>query len=430
MASDKRVVTTCDCKVCNGIRSRLNKIFVVLETYGWLLDTYIVDFFVDNVWDKLPSRWRNILGDVDSEELGNWVMGKKSSTRVWPLSLLALQKTIKTLEINRDHENKETLRCSGYRNKKFENLPSETSDSLPALPGTKRKRIDTKHQKLFTKSVKKKKCHEVENIAQTTSECAEVAKCECIVDIGAGMGHLARTLAYNYGLAVVCLEQDKLLSQQAKIFDDRLSVELRKKIPKIVLRNPRHISTRIVESDILGKGLMGKLKNEFTKNFILNQSQHGFGLIGLHTCGDLAANLIRLYSHHNEIRFICIVGCCYMKITCGIKDTGSFGYPLSNCVSLMKNHEFSYAALEVACHAIENHCEKLITGDYHDLLVHAYRATLETILVEKSGESIRRSHLKNVKLKGNMTFESFNNRSGEELMLNLLIRNSILYNSH
>lgn len=53
-------------------------------------------------------------------------------------------------------------------------------------------------------------------ISKVTSECAKVAKCECIVDIGAGLGHLARTLAYNYGLCVVCLEQDESLSEQAK----------------------------------------------------------------------------------------------------------------------------------------------------------------------------------------------------------------------
>lgn len=42
MASDRQAVTTCDCSVCGEIRLRFNKILVVLETYGWLLDTYIV----------------------------------------------------------------------------------------------------------------------------------------------------------------------------------------------------------------------------------------------------------------------------------------------------------------------------------------------------------------------------------------------------
>lgn len=50
-------------------------------------------------------------------------------------------------------------------------------------------------------------------------------------------------------------------------------------------------------------------------------------------------------------------------------ESECFGYPLSKHVSMTDNHELSYAALEVACHAIENYSDKLRTGDYQDLLV-------------------------------------------------------------
>lgn len=48
------------------------------------------------------------------------------------------------------------------------------------------------------------------------ADCAYEANCKSIVDIGAGMGHLARILAFRYGLYVTCIEQDCILLQQAR----------------------------------------------------------------------------------------------------------------------------------------------------------------------------------------------------------------------
>lgn len=45
------------------------------------------------------------------------------------------------------------------------------------------------------------------------------------------------------------------------------------------------------------------------------------------------------------------------------------GYPLSQYVLALENHKLSYAALEVACHAIEKHCDQLKNGDRADLIV-------------------------------------------------------------
>ena len=39
-----------------------------------------------------------------------------------------------------------------------------------------------------------------------------------------------------------------------------------------------------------------------------------FGLVGLHTCGDLGPTLIRNFVHVPEIKFLLGIGCCYMKM--------------------------------------------------------------------------------------------------------------------
>jgi len=45
---------------------------------------------------------------------------------------------------------------------------------------------------------------------------ARMESCQYVVDVGSGLGHLARLLAYGYGLKVCCLEAQENLSCQAR----------------------------------------------------------------------------------------------------------------------------------------------------------------------------------------------------------------------
>lgn len=40
-----------------------------------------------------------------------------------------------------------------------------------------------------------------------------------------------------------------------------------------------------------------------------------FCITGLHTCGDLAANILRLFLQSPAARAVCVVGCCYHQIS-------------------------------------------------------------------------------------------------------------------
>lgn len=75
------------------------------------------------------------------------------------------------------------------------------------------------HPKLKTyltqKSIKAKKRHEIERMSRLTASVANEHSVEYIVDFGAGLGHLARSLTYGYGLKVCCLEQQISLTQSA-----------------------------------------------------------------------------------------------------------------------------------------------------------------------------------------------------------------------
>ena len=75
----------------------------------------------------------------------------------------------------------------------------------------------------------------------------------------------------------------------------------------------QHVSMSVSAKDS-GIGLVNYLLKSFSNESSLSKTE-GFGLVGLHPCGDLATTLLRIYSLHKEAKFICIVGCCYMKLT-------------------------------------------------------------------------------------------------------------------
>jgi len=106
-----------------------------------------------------------------------------------------------------------------------------------------------------------------------------------------------------------------------------------------------------------------------------------FLVVGLHTCGDLAPTILRLFAQSPEVVAVASVGCCYMKLTdlaispkgggklpgnvfvqnetalsCSnaAQPTGSIlGYPMSRYMQTECCLNLSYEAKELSCHSIE-----------------------------------------------------------------------------
>ena len=101
-------------------------------------------------------------------------------------------------------------------------------------------------------------------------------------------------------------------------------------------------------------------------------------LVGLHTCGDLGATMMRVFRESEEIAGLVSLGCCYMKLSsqedcsnCSDRpsssstDSKALGYPLSDFVSsLLPSSSLSYEAREVACHSIDSYSRQLQQGTY------------------------------------------------------------------
>lgn len=72
---------------------------------------------------------------------------------------------------------------------------------------------------LFWKNVKLKKRHEIMEMAKLCYNTAKRSNCFYIVDVGSGLGHLSRILAYGYKFNVLSIEASENLSLQAKTLD-------------------------------------------------------------------------------------------------------------------------------------------------------------------------------------------------------------------
>ncbi|KAF7989873.1 hypothetical protein HCN44_008547 [Aphidius gifuensis] len=390
MASDQ-VNNTCKCLVCLGIKKTINDIYSVLKIYGWILDSYIIDFYHGKLWSKLPNSWTKILDDISPEEFGSWIINDfKIKNHVLPLSLLSLGKLLKLLTINRDEKTNTAISCSN--NKKIINNKLNCNDYEKYIIDNNNKILKLKN--LFNKNVKEKKRYEIENFSKYCSYISYVSNCNAIIDIGAGIGHLSRKLSYKYNKKMICIEKEKSLSDSAQKYDDNFINILKKSFKKICGQRPYHYCTKIVDESYEGSELSDKFNDILIKNFLFNEDEYTneFGLIGLHPCGDLAVRLLKFFIKQNNAKFICVVGCCYMKLTTG-KNEAKIGYPLSKFVRDKSDNSLSYEALEVACHAVENYCDKL-------------KNSLEDIYVRK-GDGIKHGYIGSVKVKNQMSFNEY-----------------------
>ncbi|XP_047025222.1 methyltransferase-like protein 25B [Helicoverpa zea] len=355
-----------------NVKSNLEMSLKVIRMYDWLLDLYVLDFFVDDHWNKLPSTWRKTFEHMDPQELGH-ILSNRPTNQLLPLSFLALIKTIEALTILRGRQNQNI-------NKKVTTTNLDSCKNHPKL------------KNLFLKHVKLKKRHEISLMADVVVGTALQSNCNSVIDFGSGLGHLVRVLAYRDDLYAAGIECQGQLTEEARKLDLQLEYTVKKHLSAEAvskLRRPLHLNMTLSNHDQL-------------RNLPLPDCMHNYGLIGLHPCGDLGPLLLKHFINSENIKFICVVGCCFMKLSC---DGENQGYPMSRYVKSLDS-KLSYPSREIACHAIEVYCERLCKGNYEDLKIHAYRAALERILVDHDPK-LKHAPVRSIKHSDTMTFEKY-----------------------
>ncbi|XP_029437556.1 protein RRNAD1 isoform X2 [Rhinatrema bivittatum] len=211
----------------------------VLSIYGYITDSYIIEFFTDGLWGTLPQSWQMALNDLPSTQLANLLLETRNTIRsVWPLSLLAFKVTAHTLAFPRAaREDVVAAAPEAGRPEEFRRNRCQSSMLDP----------------LLRRHVRPKKQHEIRRLGELVKKLSDVTGCDRIVDVGSGQGHLSRFLAFGFGLSVTAVEADEHLVAMATKFDQQLGGILRKEKGTAsecldgdssrspALRMPRHI---------------------------------------------------------------------------------------------------------------------------------------------------------------------------------------------
>ncbi|MBL6989086.1 MAG: methyltransferase [Bacteriovoracaceae bacterium] len=143
-------------------------------------------------------------------------------------------------------------------------------------------------------NVKAKKQHEIERLSQLINELKATYQFEELVDIGGGVGHLARTMAHYYDLPCTCIEQNP---------------DLIKSGTKRLKKFPLPPDAKSVNFTNMSFGAdTATSQKQITKLF----KQHSL-TIGLHTCGNLSVKHINATLEHSCTGLINF-GCCYLKM--------------------------------------------------------------------------------------------------------------------
>ncbi|XP_054043798.1 LOW QUALITY PROTEIN: methyltransferase-like protein 25B [Rissa tridactyla] len=354
----------------------------LLTLYRPLLDAYVIDFFAEGLWARLPPPWQAALATAAPPQLAGLLgAGGGAGGVAWPLSLLAFAAAARALALPRDGGG------------------SSGGEGGAPRPPCQSPRLHP----LLRRHVKPKKQHEIRRLGKLLQRLSQATGCDHVVDIGAGQGHLSRYLAFGLGLSVTAVEGDSRLAATAQRFDREVLRELEKtggppprrcrqtppRHPPCPLtpRAPRHVAGRLDPGAPWGEFLLPPDppgQQPLARNPLGGAGGAEGGrrvlVTGLHACGDLSPALLRHFARSPSVAAVASVACCYMKLSTPPQPPGCpLGYPLSAWVAGLPGHELSYRAREAACHALEEYRGRL-DGENDSLRVHCYRAVLETLI--------------------------------------------------
>ncbi|KAG5460614.1 MAG: methyltransferase domain-containing protein [Olpidium bornovanus] len=172
---------------------------------------------------------------------------------------------------------------------------------------------------------------------------------KAVVDVGAGQGYLSRALAYEHGLDVLAVDSDTVQTCGAQKTQARDQSKFRSMLDEtadeggvllsfLAARWPvgtqaagrigslRHITCHVSTStiaDTLREDLLMLRKPDFAgwnDSSISEQPPKcvhpaDYLLTGLHACGNLTPDILRLFATEREAGAVAVVGCCYNFLT-------------------------------------------------------------------------------------------------------------------
>ncbi|KAH7643513.1 rrnad1-like protein [Dermatophagoides farinae] len=331
----------------------------VLNHYQWLMDSYVLDFYLDNHWNKLPAKWSECLNKLNLFDIP-WLLGISNNQSKCTI-VLPLTYVLSSIIIN-----------------------------------------DYSNDHILTRGIKAKKRHEIQQLCKLISTVMnKFGNNLDIIDFGSGKCHLSRILGLCYGFKVFCIE--------AKSENLNGAIKRENKVLRALKKYKRF--------DVVEEENMPIKANCFlTKE---NRIDELFGdkitrphlLLGLHACGSLSNLILEEFATNPDSHCLVLACCCYM-------NSELFRFPMSQLLKENSQFTLSISAKELACHAIEKFLNDFSQKELDSLKVHGYRACLE-VLLERYAPHMRYKSMKNVKITEQMSFKEYVTRATSGLDISI-----------
>jgi len=164
------------------------------------------------------------------------------------------------------------------------------------------------------RKVKEKKRHEITLITAFLNELEKSSPHSHTIDIGGGVGHLARVLAHYYGIKTKTIDINKEFQE--------IGLKRSKAFPLPEGAN----ELEFIHMNFIEEGNSKKMQNVFSKDSLT---------LGLHTCGALANSVIDTHIKM-QTKSLLNFGCCYLKMN-AMRDCNLSNYAKKvNAIKLTK----------------------------------------------------------------------------------------------
>ncbi|XP_063976491.1 methyltransferase-like protein 25B isoform X2 [Diachasmimorpha longicaudata] len=242
-----------------------------IEKYERIINSHLVDFIAENLWETLPKDLRTELEQFENEP-----------------NFSHLTNYCPTLRSIID----ETFSLNLRNNPKVLKLED--------LPSTLLKHASNWENNCLQASqndfMKDKKRYEISVLSKVVGSLA-ADKRTIVIDAGGGKGYLGTYLAEKYSVPVLSIDSNPGRNSSAI---NRQKLMEKKKNQSFSLT--RHSVQFIDENTDFSK---------LVECHFPNWSADDYLLTGLHTCGPLAHAMIKSFINSDALKSLCVVSCCY-----------------------------------------------------------------------------------------------------------------------
>ncbi|XP_026752610.2 LOW QUALITY PROTEIN: probable methyltransferase-like protein 25 [Galleria mellonella] len=292
------------------LRLHLDSITTFLNPLLPLANCHMVEFFTQNHWDLLiPTGLRDSMSSWDF---------KTTVEKFW--------------NIAEDMNNKDNTKLGNWINKARSHCitvnndycitAEQLQDRIKNLGGEVKPEIKVKQ------FMSGKKSYEVQTMSRLVASLYGASSATCCVEAGGGRGHLPVALTLGYGVPSLTIDCDvrtlraatqriKIIQKQWHAIAKRVKDGHEERISESIDKNLHRFASAFVTRDTDLKTLVNEKFPEFTS------SETKLLLTGLHTCGNLGPDSLRIFTSQGSISAVFNVPCCYHLLTEHV-DAGLF----------------------------------------------------------------------------------------------------------